>query len=281
MIHSPIRLLKLAVHLVLGKLGYGLVKLPKDRPVVEDRSALKAPRTEPLVRTISDFSTSPVELYVRKHYEMFRTGHFDCVYPEWRVRRIRKVIDLYGADFKGKRIVELGGGHGDIGAFFAELGAEVLSVEGRKENVDFANIKYCRIPTFKSVQRDLEKDFFDLGRFDLVISFGSLEVIEHIDCYMRSCAVLSNNIVFESFVLDNPDPNKTRAWSGEIASNDQTLHGRARSPSYGYVERVFSEFGFTVERHNDGLNSYVHRYGPQNGGGRRRDAFFLALYSHG
>lgn len=69
MIHSPIRLLKLAVHVVLGKLGYGLVKLPKDRSVVEDRSTLEAPRTEPLVRTISDFSTSPAELYVRKHYE--------------------------------------------------------------------------------------------------------------------------------------------------------------------------------------------------------------------
>lgn len=172
------------------------------------------------------------------------------------------------------------------GRSLPSLGPEVLSVEGRKENVDFANIKYCHIPTFKSVQRDLENNFSDLGRFDLVISFGSLEVIENIDRYMRSCAVLSSSIVFESFVLDDPDPNKTRGpnktyvWSGEILSNDHTLHGRATSPSDGYVERVFSELGFTAERHNDGLTSDVHEYGPRDGG-RQRDAFFLALHSSG
>lgn len=193
---------------------------------------------------------------------MFRTGHFDCIYPEWRVRRIRKVIQLYGTKWRGKRVVELGGGLGDIGAFFAELGAEVLSVEGRQENVDFANIKYHRIPTFRSIQRDLESPFADLGRFDLVISFGSLEVIEDIDGYMRSCAALSDEIVLESFVLNSEDAHLTRAWRGSIDSNDQTLHGKAVSPSYGYVERHFSEVGFAVERHNSDLNSDVHFYGP-------------------
>ena len=33
--------------------------------------------------------------------------------------------------FKGKKILELGAGHGDIGAFFAELGADVLCLDGR------------------------------------------------------------------------------------------------------------------------------------------------------
>jgi hypothetical protein len=108
----------------------------------------------------------------------------------------------------------------------------------------------------------LENDFSDLGRFDLAISFGSLEVIENIDSYMRGCATLSNEIAFESFVLDSPDQHKTRAWFGEAVSNDQTLHGRVVSPSYGYVERVFSELGYDIERHNDNLDDSSREYGP-------------------
>ena len=34
MMHSAVRLLKVGVHLVLGKLGYRLVKLPKNQPVL-------------------------------------------------------------------------------------------------------------------------------------------------------------------------------------------------------------------------------------------------------
>jgi hypothetical protein len=106
--------LKRLVHFIVGKLGYAITKLPKEAPPPS------APQT--LVRTVADFSTSPIELYVRKQYDMFRTGHFDSVYPEWRVRRIRKVIDLYGTDFKGKRIVELGGGSETSGRSSPNLG---------------------------------------------------------------------------------------------------------------------------------------------------------------
>jgi len=262
MIHSATRLLKSGVRLALGKLGYGLVKLPKDESTnlatrkIEPAPA-EVPRTEPLVRTISDFSTSPVDLYVRKHYEMFRTGHFDCTYPEWRVRRIRKVIDLYGTDFKGKRITELGGGLGDIGAFFAELGADVLSVEGRKENVDLANIKYHHLPTFKSVQRDLEKDFSDLGRFDFVISFGSIEVLSEIDQYIGCCCELSDSVFCETSVIKSDDPraikpdyprgkrsNTKQILNVHLPTNDHSMSGVIRSASPAYIERVFEERGF-------------------------------------
>lgn len=247
MIHSAIRLLKSGVRLALGKLGYGLVKLPAAGFVVGGRLGAE--------------STSPVELYVRKHYEMFRTGHFDCAYPEWRVRRIRKVIDVYGTDFKGKHIVDLGG-VGDIGAFFAELGAEVLSVEGRKENVDLANIKYHHLPTFKSVQRDLEKDFSDLGRFDFVISFGSIEVLSEIDQYIGCCCKLSDTVFCETGVIKSDDPavleehfrqrglpmpeitNGCLDYSAMPRTNDHSMSGMIRSVSPAYIERAFEEHGF-------------------------------------
>lgn len=235
---------------------------------------IEVPQTEPLVRTISDFSTSPIELYVRKHYEMSRTGHFDCTYPEWRVRRIRKVIDLYGTDFKGKRIVELGGGHGDIGAFFAELGAEVLSVEGRKGNVDFANIKYHHIPTFKSIQRDLEENFSDLGKFDLAISFGSIEVSSRIDQYIECCCKLSELVYCESSVINSDDPEEFRQGmtpNTYQATNDHSVSGMIRAVSPAYIERAFEKQGFSgklfLDRNlNCGNNVYDWAVGDDTSG---------------
>ena len=43
----------------------------------------------------------------------FHEGHFHEHYDDWRMRRIRKVMEIYGSDFRGKRVLELGGGLGD------------------------------------------------------------------------------------------------------------------------------------------------------------------------
>ena len=59
---------------------------------------------------------------------------------------------MYGIDyFKNKNVLELGGGHGEIGAFFAELGANVLCLDGREQNVNFANLKHRKLNNFKCI----------------------------------------------------------------------------------------------------------------------------------
>jgi 2-polyprenyl-3-methyl-5-hydroxy-6-metoxy-1,4-benzoquinol methylase len=67
---------------------------------------------------------------------------------------------FYGVDFfKGKKVLELGCGHGDIGAFFADLGADVLCLGGRIQNINFAKLKHRKVANLKFVQFNLENDF--------------------------------------------------------------------------------------------------------------------------
>jgi len=154
------------------------------------------------------------------------------------------------------------GGLGDIGAFFAELGAKVISLEGRVSNRNFANLKYRHLKNFTSVDYDLEMDFSHLGRFDLIINFGCLEVVKNIDTLMKSCAALSDNVVLESLVCDSENPEKVvyvKEPSG--GSIDSPIHSIGARPSPFYIEKYFIENGFSFVRHFDGnLNTQWVKY---------------------
>ena len=62
-------------------------------------------------------------------------------HSDWQNNRIKFLIDTYGHSFfENKKILELGSHNGYIGNYFIEkCGANVLSVEGRKENVKKIN----------------------------------------------------------------------------------------------------------------------------------------------
>jgi len=206
---------------------------------------------------------SPVDQFLFCHHKYFGSGHFHWHYQEWRMKRIRKILEIYGIDFKGKKVLELGGGIGEIGAFFAELGADVLSLEGRACNRNYANLKYRNSGKFLSIARDLEKDFSDLGRFDLVINFGMTEVIQNVTNLLDCCMELSDEIVLETMVCDSSDPNKIVfvQMNPEAIDNPLAKTGRGARPSPVYIEDYFAKNDFSVTRYftND-LNTAYHTY---------------------
>ncbi|NQW23743.1 MAG: methyltransferase domain-containing protein [SAR202 cluster bacterium] len=209
------------------------------------------------------FSHGAVDAFIASNYAYFRSGHFHEHYSEWRMRRIRKILQIYEVEFfNGKTILEIGGGHGDIGAFFAELGADVLSLEARDENRTFANLKYRHLTNFKSLKRDVEDDFADLGRFDLIINFGLLEVVSNIDNVMSCCAKLSDDIILETMVCDSTDPTKTLFVDMDPRGIDNPLQGKSARPSPTYIENYFKNQNFSATRYFDSdLNSSGgHRY---------------------
>ena len=205
----------------------------------------------PAKRLRPSCSASPVDKFIYDQECYFSFGHFDSSYPEWRMHRIKKMISILGIDFKGWRILELGGGHGEIGAFFAELGAEVVSAEGRLDNRNFANLKFRNIKNFKSVEFDGEKDFSFLGKFDLIINFGFIEVVENINNVLDCCSRMSNRIILDTLVCDSMDPECVLTFTyDEIEYDDHPLHGRnCKRPSPAYIENFFAKAGFKCERH--------------------------------
>ena len=177
-------------------------------------------------------------------------GHFNLLtYGELRTRRISKILEIFGTDFKGQKILELGGGTGEMGAFFASLGADVVSAEYQQQNRDFANIKYGSIKNFKSIFFDAEKKFTSLGRFDLIICTSFLEVIQDLDNVIKNMVQMTDNVILETQVSDSIDPLFIR-YVERGNTTDTCVVGKLGSqPSPAYIERVFIEHGWTFDRH--------------------------------
>jgi 2-polyprenyl-3-methyl-5-hydroxy-6-metoxy-1,4-benzoquinol methylase len=154
-------------------------------------------------------SLSPVDKHILNAGINNDRGLFHRSYDIWRLRRCNKILEIYGVEyFKGKTILELGCGHGDIGAFFAELGAVVLCVDGRRQNVTFAKLKHRKIDNVRFLQYDLENDFSELGKFDLIIDFGLIYHLRNIERHLAACFACAGEIVMETVVCDSTDPYK-------------------------------------------------------------------------
>ena len=209
---------------------------------------------------------NPVDRFVIQHYIYFNEGHYSASYHGWRMKRVRKLMEVYGIDFEGKRILELGAGIGDIGSIFAELGADVIGLEGRAANCNLANLRFRKMKNYQVRQWDLEQhlgqEFLDLGPFDFIILFGLVEVIENFVPLLDCCMQLSNTLFLETLVCDSTDPDKVLYVDMHAGqSDDWPLSGRSPRPSPTYIERLFSNQGFKVNRHFDkDLNYCPHFY---------------------
>lgn len=214
-----------------------------------------------IIEQSTTIKLSPVEQHLALNQLLFSSGHFHVHYHEWRMKRINKILDIFGVDyFKDKNILELGGGNGNIGAFFADLGANVLSLEGRNRHVTFANLNYRNLKNFKCVQFNLENDFSEFGKFDLIINFGLLYHIKNIDEHLNCCAKMSDNIILESEVCDSSDPDKI-IYIRESNSSNEALDGIGGRPSPFYVERILEENNFKVLRFfENSINTDFHVY---------------------
>ena len=232
---------------------------------------------------------SPIDNHVFLSGVYNRSGLFNYSYEEWRIKRINKVLEMYGIDyFKYKNVLELGGGHGEIGAFFAELGANVLCLDGREQNVNFANLKYRKLNNFKSLQFNLENDFSEFGRFDLIINFGLLYHLTNVDAHLNCCFKMSDEIVLETVVCDSTDPNKIFHFKENKNVDEEALEGTGSCPSPFYIERVANENNFEAMRYfssdlnvktlfsrNIFLYDWIHRNDERLGGYKLRRCWRL------
>ncbi len=193
---------------------------------------------------------SPVTRHLLHAGRARDTGLHDRNYIDWRVRRIEKVLEIYGVDwFAGRTIIEVGCGHGDIGAFFADLGAEVLCIDGRARNINHAKLKHRGMPGLTFEVSDLEHDFSSLGRCDLLINFGLIYHLRHVDAHLAACFAVADDIVLETVVCDSLDPHRLMLCPERSDIDEEALNGIGSRPSPFYIERVAQEAGFAVERH--------------------------------
>lgn len=178
-------------------------------------------------------------------------------HPEWQTNRLQFMVDTYTPDFfRGKKILELGSCNGYIGACMQELGATVLSVEGREENVKQIKEQFPNLPC---VCMDLDVSEWSLGSWDIIINFGLYYHLQYNhEAHLKNCIRHCDMMFFESVIHDKYEP--MIFFRNEIGF-DQSMTGVGGAPTTSYVENIFKEMNvFYVKLTDARLNGNLHRY---------------------
>lgn len=181
---------------------------------------------------------------------------FNAHYQAWRDARVAAIRQHYGDEFfRGKSLLEVGCGYGDIGAVFTRLGARVTCSDAREEHLAVVRERWPEITTIRA---DLNREWpFD--RYDIILHLGVLYHLEPThDSLRRSCRACEH-LVVESEVCDSSDPDAVVL--AQEAGYDQAIDGTGCRPSPARVERVLQEEGMQFERVEDArCNSGFHVY---------------------
>lgn len=170
---------------------------------------------------------------------------FGGPYVDYREKRIKAIINKFGEDwFKGKKILEVGCGYGDVGIVFANLGADVTISDARQEHLDVAKEKY---PNLKSIKCDLDNEWVFTDVYDLIIHIGTLYHLKNYEQNLINCAKSCKNMFLETIVSDSDDENFV-AYSDEKGL-DQAYNEKGCRPSEKNIEKILTANGFTFERY--------------------------------
>jgi hypothetical protein len=179
-------------------------------------------------------------------------------HPDWQNNRIKFIISKYGENFfSGKNILELAPFNGYIGEYFRNLGANVLSVEGRQSNIDQIKRDY---PNLNVILVDLDTPEWTCGKFDIIINFGLLYHLEkyhaeHLINCIKNCELMFlESVIFNSF--------ENEIFKVDRIGVDQSLTQIDGYPSQKFVEDIFDSLG--IEQYkmytDSSLNGGMHIY---------------------
>jgi hypothetical protein len=156
-------------------------------------------------------------------------------HTNWQNARLNFILSKYPKDFfRGKRILELGACNAYFSAIFKSLGAEVLAVEGRPDNIQKIKEYY---PDVDVVLSDLDTDAWQWGKWDIIINFGLYYHLEkHHKIHLENCLDNCELMFFESVIYDS---NKSEIYFRDEVGYDQSLSDCGGSPTTSYVENIF------------------------------------------
>lgn len=188
-------------------------------------------------------------------------NRFSDHYEIWRIRRITAIVDYYGENwFRGKKVLELGCGYGDIGHVFITLGAEVIFTEGRTDNYDIVR---KRFPNNRVYQMNCENEwpFPEEEYFDLIIHMGLLYHLDNFEFSLKKCIEHTDNLILETEVCDSSDPSLILKPDENASGYDQAMFGKGSRPSGLYIENYLKEQDWSYERISDSrCNALFHSY---------------------
>jgi 2-polyprenyl-3-methyl-5-hydroxy-6-metoxy-1,4-benzoquinol methylase len=184
---------------------------------------------------------------------------WSSTYDDWSTKRINKLVSILGYQwFAGKRILDVGCGHGNNGKSFVKLGASCKFTDGREQHVNALKEEGA---TVEFMDQDKPWTIVD-EHFDLIIHWG---VLYHLDNWKQdlACATAISSLISLESVVANSDDSDRDEKIQEIGSslNDHALNQVATTMSATNVEQHLTSLGWSHIRydHSD-LNSSPHHY---------------------
>jgi cyclopropane fatty-acyl-phospholipid synthase-like methyltransferase len=180
---------------------------------------------------------------------------FNDHYDEWRAKRIAAIENHYGTEFfKGRTLLEIGCGYGDIGAYFERLGAIVTCSDAREEHLARCSQLH---PNVTTLCVDLDKEW-PFQKYDIILHMGVLYHLKDYKATIKKAFDSCDHLALETEVLNTTE---TKAVSTNEDGYDQAFNGVGVRPSPKAVEETLDECGFTYEMITDNrCNSRFHIY---------------------
>jgi SAM-dependent methyltransferase len=150
-------------------------------------------------------------------------------------------IRRLGLPFEGRRVLDVGAGIGHFSRLYSSMGASVVAIEGRPDNVAELRARYPEVDAHIGDVQDT--DLTRLGPFDAVHAFGLLYHLDSpVAALRRIERVCSHTLLLETMVCDAKAP--VMLLADETKSVNQALAGLGCRPSPSFVAMALNRIGF-------------------------------------
>jgi len=145
---------------------------------------------------------------------------------------------------RGMKVIDLGCGLGGFGRKFLEMGADVVFIDGRADNI--AELK-ADLPNAKAFVMDIERDPWPDGieEADLLLCMGLIYHTADPKAVFEKTARISDNICVETNCLDH-DGVALISFQESNEPRQFSLSGNACRPSPKWLENALKDKGFPL-----------------------------------
>jgi SAM-dependent methyltransferase len=162
---------------------------------------------------------------------------------------LRTVTSFFGKDLRGVRMADLGCLEGGYSLAFARLGADVVGIEARKENIEKCRLleAHFAMPNLRFEQADVKELTRDrFGEFDVVLALGILYHLDSPVSWLRQVGQVTRALL----LVEGHFAPETDAALAQLKPELQKLGplDTVVEQSVEYPGRWFAEYETNAER---------------------------------
>lgn len=170
-------------------------------------------------------------------------NHPTC--DQWNKARVDMLAKVLGTDwFPGKRVLDVGCGHGNNGRLIQQLGAEVAFTDGRQFFVDF-----LKEDGLEAYLVDHDTEWTVPGHFDLIVHWGLLYHLNNWKQDVACCLNVAPILCLETEIIDLADPTYEQK-KDEMDQYDHAVNRIGTVMSANNFQEHVNTLGATWDRYD-------------------------------